>query len=56
MKYLGCKWEKDTRGFYIFPLFCYSNVSEERRLWMGWGPWLFGVEFTRKRKTQAART
>ena len=38
---MRCEWEKDVYGFYILPLFGYSNVEGLKSIWFGIGPGLF---------------
>jgi len=44
MKFFTCKFETDTRGFYLTPLIGYSWVNGEKSIWLGWFFWLFTIK------------
>jgi len=44
MKFISCKFETDTHGFYLTPLIGYSRVDGEKSIWLGWFFWLFIIK------------
>lgn len=48
-------FEKDTTGFYITPLFGYSNIKGKKSIWFGWAWYLWSwVLTTEDKKCQEA--
>jgi hypothetical protein len=47
MKFIKCKWEKDTFGFYILPLLGFSKIKGAASLWIGWLYWLFTIQLNK---------
>jgi len=45
-----CKWEKDTIGIYILPIFGVSRIKNKYSIWAGWLYWLFTWEINDKRR------